>query len=224
MKTKTIFGALVFSATIFLTSEVGSIYAASCDLVGGPCRGKNQDDDCITTKNTPGFCAVITDDETNQVTGCWCFPRRATNQDVYSTGGCCVVSAGNCLSTSGNTCGYGTFNPSACSTIATCSSSSNGGNQTMSGIEIPTNTGLPDAPVRNILENILIWMLQITGIIAIIAFVISGIQYLTAAGNEGQIETAKRNMLYSIIGVVVVLAAFVIIQAIDAALRASSLI
>ena len=43
-----------------------------------------------------------------------------------------------------------------------------------------------------------------------------------AAGNEKIIETAKRNMTYSIIGVIVALAGFVIIQAIDTALRATS--
>lgn len=63
------------------------------------------------------------------------------------------------------------------------------------------------------------WMLYLFGFLAIIAFVISGIQYLTAAGNMSSIETAKRNMNYSIIGVVVALSGLVILIAIDALLR-----
>ena len=63
------------------------------------------------------------------------------------------------------------------------------------------------------------WLMVVFGSIAIIAFVVSGIQYLTAAGDEKGLETAKRNMTYSIIGVIVALSAFVIIKAIDAALR-----
>lgn len=90
------------------------------------------------------------------------------------------------------------------------------------GIEIPTGTGLSDAPVATILRNLLTWFLGIVGVIALIGFIVSGIQYLTAAGDEDTMQRAKRNLMYSIIGVVVVLASFVIIQAIDFALRAQS--
>ena len=82
-------------------------------------------------------------------------------------------------------------------------------------------TGLPDPAggVRGIVVDVMQWLLVIFGFLAIIAFVVSGIQYMTAAGNENVIEKAKRNMTYSIIGVIVGLAAFVIIQAVDRALR-----
>ncbi|OGI31086.1 MAG: hypothetical protein A3G09_00055 [Candidatus Moranbacteria bacterium RIFCSPLOWO2_12_FULL_48_12] len=63
------------------------------------------------------------------------------------------------------------------------------------------------------------WLLAVFGMIAIIAFVISGIQYLISAGNEAMIETAKRNMMYSMLGVLVGLSGWVIIRAIDAALN-----
>ena len=73
--------------------------------------------------------------------------------------------------------------------------------------------------VTTILINFMKWMLYLFGFLAIIAFVISGIQYLIAAGNMSSIETAKRNMNYSIIGVVVALSGLVILIAIDALLR-----
>lgn len=78
----------------------------------------------------------------------------------------------------------------------------------------------PSGGIKAILENLLKWMLGVFGTIALIGFVVSGIQYFLAAGDEKIIDTAKRNMTYSIIGVVVALAAFVIIQAVDAALNA----
>lgn len=59
------------------------------------------------------------------------------------------------------------------------------------------------------------WLLIIAGVIAVIAFVISGIQYLVSAGNDSIIETAKRNMIYSIVGVIVMLSGLVIVNAID---------
>ncbi len=88
------------------------------------------------------------------------------------------------------------------------------------GVCIPTNTGLPDGgggndPVPNIITNVMLWLLRIIGVIAVIAFVVSGIQYLTSAGNESQIETAKRNMLWSIVGVIVALSGLVILGFID---------
>lgn len=91
---------------------------------------------------------------------------------------------------------------------------------------IPTgaSSGLPEpvGGIEGVLKNILNWMLGIVGVIAVIGFVISGLQYITAAGSEKTIETAKRNMTYSVIGVIVALSGFVIIKAVDAALRATS--
>lgn len=89
------------------------------------------------------------------------------------------------------------------------------------GVCIPTNTGLPSASLTSILQNLMLWLLGIFGVLAIIAFIISGIQYLTAAGNSSQAETAKKNMVYSIIGVLVALSGLVIIKAVQAILTAN---
>jgi hypothetical protein len=75
---------------------------------------------------------------------------------------------------------------------------------------LPTPTG----GIAGILGYFMNWILAIFSIIAIIAFVISGIQYMTAAGDESQAETAKRNMKYAMIGVLVGMAAYIIIDAI----------
>jgi len=92
----------------------------------------------------------------------------------------------------------------------------------VAGVCFPSNTGLPDKPVADILTNVLNWLLGIFTTIAIIAFVISGFQYLTSAGDDTQIETAKKNMKWSIVGVLVGLSGYVILQAVQAALTASS--
>ena len=83
----------------------------------------------------------------------------------------------------------------------------------------PIGTGLSKTSVADIILNLMKCMLYLFGFLAIIAFVISGIQYLSAAGNMNMIETAKRNMNYSIIGIVVALSGLVILIAIDALLR-----
>ena len=94
------------------------------------------------------------------------------------------------------------------------------GFEVQSGVCVPINTGLPDSSgVTPIVQNFLQWLLGIFGLIAIIAFIISGVQYLTAAGDERQIETAKRTMTWSIIGVIVGLMGYIIVLSVDSALR-----
>ena len=76
----------------------------------------------------------------------------------------------------------------------------------------PAGTGLPANSVFSIVSNIMNWLLRIVGVIGVIGFAIAGILYLTAAGEEGRIETAKKAMLFSIIGVIVALAGLVALQ------------
>ncbi|MGB3072729.1 MAG: pilin [Candidatus Moraniibacteriota bacterium] len=84
------------------------------------------------------------------------------------------------------------------------------------------SSGLPTGTIYQIISSTLSWLLAILGFIAVIGFVISGILYLTAAGNETQIEKAKSAMTYSIIGVIVALMGYVIIQAVNAWLGTSA--
>lgn len=87
------------------------------------------------------------------------------------------------------------------------------------GVCIPIDTGLPEDEVYVIITNFLYWLLIIFGILAVIAFVISGIQYLVSAGDQDMLETAKRNTKWSLIGVIIGLSGLIIINAIDAALN-----
>jgi cytochrome bd-type quinol oxidase subunit 2 len=97
--------------------------------------------------------------------------------------------------------------------IGSGSGSGNGWNLgTLSGF------GLPAGSITGIVINILNWILMIFGVVGIIGFVISGLMYLLAAGDDNMIERAKEAMKYSIIGVLVGLAGFVIIQSIAAIL------
>lgn len=91
----------------------------------------------------------------------------------------------------------------------------------VSGVCFPTNTGLSSTPLATVVMNVMNWMLAVLGFIAVLGFVISGIQYLLSAGDDDIISTAKRNMKYSVIGVVVALSGRVLIIAIDNLLVAS---
>lgn len=82
--------------------------------------------------------------------------------------------------------------------------------------------GLPTGTVIGIIASTLSWLLAILGFIAIAGFVIAGLMYLTAAGDEGQAEKAKNAMKYSIIGVIVALMGYVVILSVNDWLNASA--
>ena len=56
------------------------------------------------------------------------------------------------------------------------------------------------------------WLLYIVGFLGVIGFAISGVLYLTAAGDDDRINKAKSAMLYSIIGVVVAIAGLIMVN------------
>lgn len=84
-----------------------------------------------------------------------------------------------------------------------------------------SQSGLSSSPIYSIIGVLMYWLLAILGFIAIVGFVIAGLLYLTAAGDEGQIDRAKEATKYSIIGIIVALIGFVVIQAADNFLNAS---
>ena len=126
------------------------------------------------------------------------------------------------LNSLGNTVGVNNLGSITGGSAADCGDS---GFQKVGGVCFPTSsqTGLSDASVTTILTNLLSWLLGIFGILSIMAFVISGIQYLSSAGSDDMIKTAKKNMTWSIVGILVGLSGYVIIKAIAAALTGSSI-
>ena len=66
-------------------------------------------------------------------------------------------------------------------------------------------------PFFVILLRMLDFLLSIIGVFGIIGLVVSGVLYLTAAGDEDRIRLAKRAMLASVIGIVIALGALVLV-------------
>ena len=60
----------------------------------------------------------------------------------------------------------------------------------------------------------LTFLLEIFGILAILALVISGILYFTAGGNTARLELAKKSFLFVVIGIVIGLGALVLVRAV----------
>lgn len=79
---------------------------------------------------------------------------------------------------------------------------------------VPAGSNLPTATFGTIIQTIINWLLMLVGFLGIIGFIVAGILYLTAAGDEGQIDKAKSTMIFSIVGVVVALLGYVVLNVI----------
>lgn len=74
---------------------------------------------------------------------------------------------------------------------------------------------LEDTPISQVITTLMEWLLYLVGFLGVIAFVISGILYLTAAGDDDKIDKAKTTMIYGIVGVIVALMGLIIINAVN---------
>lgn len=97
-----------------------------------------------------------------------------------------------------------------------------GGGLNGSGIVLPTGTGLSDKSILEIITFVLEWLLSIFLIIAVISFIITGIQFLMAMGGSysDSYRNAKENFRLSILAVVVVGSSLIILKTIDYLLKA----
>lgn len=77
------------------------------------------------------------------------------------------------------------------------------------------NSGLPETRLDDVIFTVLRWLLSIFTFLAVIAFVVAGIMFLTSGGNSSQTEAAKNYVKYAIIGVAVGLSGYVILNFID---------
>lgn len=94
----------------------------------------------------------------------------------------------------------------------------NGGNSGNSGIENAREGWRKiggeqnDTNIYDTIKNILGAVFIVAGIIAVIVLVIGGINYMMSQGDPGKVKKAKDTILYGIIGLIVSLLAFAIVQ------------
>jgi amino acid transporter len=72
--------------------------------------------------------------------------------------------------------------------------------------------------ISGIITTIITIALTLAGLIAILFLIIGGFRYVTAGGNEEQAEAAKKTILNAIIGIIVIILAFVILAVIENAI------
>jgi len=81
-----------------------------------------------------------------------------------------------------------------------------------SGLDIPTIPGLATQDdIKITIIDILIRVLDFVMLLAIVYVVIAGIRLIVSGGDEGQKDTAKKTIIYVIVGILVILLARVIV-------------
>jgi type IV secretory pathway VirB2 component (pilin) len=80
-----------------------------------------------------------------------------------------------------------------------------------SGLTPAFRTG-GEAAGRAFTQTAFDWIFYIAIILAVLFIMWSGIQWMTSGGDVGRIQSAKRRLLYAIIGLVIVLMSFVIVR------------
>jgi hypothetical protein len=90
------------------------------------------------------------------------------------------------------------------------------------GIDAAAFFNLPDPTdgPKGVLEGFLLWILGILAVLFALAFVISGVMFITSGGNQERTKEAKDYIKYSIIGLFVALSGYIIIKFISDSLGA----
>ncbi|MCL1839675.1 pilin [Candidatus Saccharibacteria bacterium] len=66
--------------------------------------------------------------------------------------------------------------------------------------------------LMNVIQAIINTVIFVVGIIAVVMIILGGIQYSTSQGDSGKVKKAKDTIMYGIIGLIVALLAFTIVN------------
>lgn len=75
-----------------------------------------------------------------------------------------------------------------------------------------TSTGVDDRALSEIITQVVNILVFVVGIAAVIMIIIGAIKYITANGDQSSITSAKNTILYSIVGLVLAIAAGAIVN------------
>ncbi|MBR3230819.1 hypothetical protein IKF73_02225 [Candidatus Saccharibacteria bacterium] len=69
-----------------------------------------------------------------------------------------------------------------------------------------------DSNLEGSVLNIINAIVGVLGIVAVIVIILGGIQYMTSTGDANKVKKAKDTILYGVIGLIVVILAFAIVN------------
>ena len=75
-----------------------------------------------------------------------------------------------------------------------------------------TNVSSTDNTLWENIQNIINAVIGVLGIVCVIVIIIGGINYMTSSGDSGKVKKAKDTILYGVIGLVICVLAFAIVN------------
>ncbi len=76
--------------------------------------------------------------------------------------------------------------------------------------QVPCKSGGCTTDVTRLLNTIITWVLGFAALIAVLFLIFGGIIYIVSSGNKERAEQAKKTILYSVIGLVVIVLSYFI--------------
>jgi len=83
----------------------------------------------------------------------------------------------------------------------------------------PAGTPCQDKELGGFLKSIINLLLFVIGVIAVIMIIVGGIRYVVSGGDQSAITGAKNTILYAIVGLVVAILAFAIVNFVLASVK-----
>ena len=74
------------------------------------------------------------------------------------------------------------------------------------------NTYGGDTNLENNIINIINGVIAVLGLVCVVVMIIGGVNYMTSSGDAGKVKKAKDTILYGLIGLVVCVLAFAIVN------------
>ncbi|MBD3245198.1 MAG: hypothetical protein GF335_04355 [Candidatus Moranbacteria bacterium] len=87
------------------------------------------------------------------------------------------------------------------------------------GLDLSGEAGLPQTKFSDALTGVLNFTTMLLAGLGVLGFLISGILYITATGDEERMQLGKRGMMYSAIGIAVGALGYVIVQTMVAIMK-----
>lgn len=73
---------------------------------------------------------------------------------------------------------------------------------------------IPGGDLRSLILTIVNWFLGFLGLIAVIMVIYGGVTYVVSAGSDEAVGKAKKIIMYALIGIVIILLSFVLVNAV----------
>ncbi len=82
------------------------------------------------------------------------------------------------------------------------------------GTEADRPTAVPGGDLRSLVLTVVNYFLGFLGLIAVIMVIYGGITYVVSAGKDEAVGNAKKIIMYALVGLVIILLSFVLVNAV----------